>query len=563
MTIRKKLIMAFTIILFIMFCIGVISIYSLGMVNQQSTIMNQNNIPMLKQAEDINYEVARFRSFEYKHMILTETADMDAAEVTMDDLKQQINTNIEQYQSKYKDKYIAVVKKDWEAYLDSHEKLIAASRQLKTDEALSYMTGDSKKTFDDLSENATNMVQSAMTQAKAQSDMGDVLYQNSRLAIIIFVILSVILGTVMEVIIIRSVNKPLKKLQDRLNELVEKGGDLTQSIDVNTKDEVGNLAKAINLFIGNVREIIKEVNQAANGVETSISQVVSNMNELSENVEESSATVQQLSAGMEETAAAAEEVSSSAKEIEDATLSIAEKADQSAASAQEIQLRANELKIDSIKSQQESESVYGNSKENLEHALEKSKSIAQINVLSETILSIAAQTNLLALNAAIEAARAGEAGKGFAVVADEIRNLAESSQRTVVEIQKVTDEVVDSVTELTDSSKMIMDFFDSTVSKDYQNMVNTGESYGKDGDSMHSIMNDFNHTAKDLSTTIENIMKAMEEVAITINEGASGTQDIAIKISEIVNLVEEVHEYMNQSLDSTNALKKAVGKFIV
>ena len=94
-------------------------------------------------------------------------------------------------------------------------------------------------------------------------------------------------------------------------------------------------------------------------------------------------------------------------------------------------------------------------------------------------------------------------------------------------------------------------------------MVNTGEAYGNDGDYMHSIMNDFNHTAKDLSITIENIMKAMEEVAITVNEGASGTQDIAIKISEIVNLVEEVHAYMDQSLENTNALKQAVGKFIV
>jgi len=389
------------------------------------------------------------------------------------------------------------------------------------------------------------------------------MYQNVRIIIIAFVILSVFLGTLMEVLIIGSIGRPLKKLQNRLNDLVEKGGDLTQTVDVKSKDEVGNLANAINLFIANVREIIKEVNQAANGVESSISRVMDNMSDLSENVEESSATVQQLSAGMEETAAAAEEVNSSAKEIEDATFTMTEKAENSFSSVQEIKTRANDLKVDAVKSQQKSEDVYRNTKKNLEEALEKSKTIAQIDVLSDTILSIAAQTNLLALNAAIEAARAGEAGKGFAVVADEIRNLAESSQKTVVEIQKVTGEVVDSVTELTDSSRTIMEFFDTTVSQDYQKMVNTGDAYGKDGDYMNSIMNEFNQTSKDLSMTIENIMKAMEEVAITVNEGASGTQDIAIKISEIVNLVEEVQEYMNHSLENTNALKKAVGKFIV
>ncbi|MEG0440668.1 MAG: methyl-accepting chemotaxis protein, partial [Solibacillus sp.] len=77
----------------------------------------------------------------------------------------------------------------------------------------------------------------------------------------------------------------------------------------------------------------------------------------------------------------------------------------------------------------------------LEEAMENSKVVTQINVLSESIMQISSQTNLLALNAAIEAARAGEAGRGFAVVADEIRKLAEESKNTVIEIQGITEKV--------------------------------------------------------------------------------------------------------------------------
>ncbi len=81
--------------------------------------------------------------------------------------------------------------------------------------------------------------------------------------------------------------------------------------------------------------------------------------------------------------------------------------------------------------------LYKTNEKELSEAIEKSKSVEKINVLSEAILKITEQTNLLALNAAIEAARAGEAGKGFSVVAEEIRKLAEESNNTANEIQEI------------------------------------------------------------------------------------------------------------------------------
>ena len=113
----------------------------------------------------------------------------------------------------------------------------------------------------------------------------------------------------------------------------------------------------------------------------------------------------------------------------------------------------------------------------MKRALEKSKEVKNINVLTESILQITEQTNLLSLNAAIEAARAGEAGKGFAVVANEIRNLAEDSRNAANKIQSMTMEVIKSVEDLASSSEKVLDFIGTKVIDDYKTMVSIGDQY--------------------------------------------------------------------------------------
>ena len=150
-------------------------------------------------------------------------------------------------------------------------------------------------------------------------------------------------------------------------------------------------------------------------------------------------------------------------------------------------------------------------------------------MLSNTILDITSQTNLLALNAAIEAARAGEAGRGFAVVADEIRSLAENSKNAANEIQKVTNDVILSVENLSINSQEILGFIDKTVISDYASMVNISDQYNKDAELVNDIVTDLSATTEQLSASIQNMVKAINEVTSATNEGALGTSNIAEK----------------------------------
>ncbi|SEW12478.1 methyl-accepting chemotaxis protein [[Clostridium] fimetarium] len=380
--------------------------------------------------------------------------------------------------------------------------------------------------------------------------------------IIISIVISLVLSISIAIWVSGLISKPIIHITSTLDKMAS--GDFTVAISQDyliNKDETGRLARALNSMQTSVRELIKGVELEMSEVSRGVAVQALSVSDLLKEIEAVSATTQELAAGMEETAASSEEINATAVEIDQAVETIASKAQQGAIAASEISTRAGKIKENAVVSQESASKVYYSTQEKLKTAIEQSKAVDKIRVLSDTILQITAQTNLLALNAAIEAARAGEVGKGFAVVADEIKKLAEDSKSAANEIQNITGTVVTAVDNLSASAEDVLEFIDKQVLKDYDTLVVTGDQYNKDAEFIDELVTDFSATSEQLSASIQEMIKSIGQVSTAANEGAEGTTEIAEKVMTVVEKSEEVMKQSNNFKDNSDKLMKMVEKF--
>ncbi len=383
-----------------------------------------------------------------------------------------------------------------------------------------------------------------------------------RLFSIIISILVIIIASVLTTLMARKITNPIKMSSEYLKQIAT--GNFVLNVDgklLARKDEIGTITNAIQEMKDSLKNLISKIMIESANIEDKVDNVMKNVNLLNDNFENVSATTEELAASMEETAASAEEMSATSQEIERAVQSIAERSQEGTIAAKNISIRADETKANFEASQKRGEEIFSNSKIRLEEAIEASKIVGQINVLSQSIIQITNQTNLLALNASIEAARAGGAGKGFSVVANEIRILAEASKSAVVEIQDVATKVITSVDNLSDSSKELLTYISKDVNKDYTDMLEVTKLYSDDANFVSDLVTEFSATSEELLASIENMLTAIDGVAIASDESAKGTTDIAGRVSEVSTMSSEVMNEVIKTQQSAHALQSEISKF--
>lgn len=245
--------------------------------------------------------------------------------------------------------------------------------------------------------------------------------------LLVLMAIALIIGALITFFVPRGTVASIHQLTQRIQEINNGDGDLTQRINSPDKDECGTLANSFDEFVDNLQRLIKAISESSHSLEA-------NSNDLKSSYEERRRLNTQQSHNLDMVATAVTEFSSSVKEVAENTSNTSDVANDTVT----IITRGMAVINESVNHIQALSDSIENANQSIETLALDSESIASV---LDVIRNIAEQTNLLALNAAIEAARAGEQGRGFAVVADEVRSLASKTQQSTEEIQQMIDKL--------------------------------------------------------------------------------------------------------------------------
>ncbi len=367
-----------------------------------------------------------------------------------------------------------------------------------------------KKVEDYLAENIL-----AMTEAKKSTAQKDLKFYKSLgigSALITILLTTIILLVVQKIVKINNIAK----------EMASGNADLRKKLSIKSRDEIGSLTNNFDKFIKSIDSNLNNTIDSLSNSADAVVPVIRGMAELKSAIDNTASSSQSISAASYEMSSTIEEISQSTlessekmKQAMDLAFSGKDNIDKTAESATHIQNSMHALVEDISQLKSEAERI--------------GKVIGVINEISE-------QTNLLSLNAAIEASSAGAAGRGFAVVAEEIRKLAEKTQASTLEIEKVIKNI------------------QKSIGTAVENASEASNLVGEQKELADSATDSFNKIVE----AVEDVNALMESVSAAVEEQSNTTAEIAQNIEEISNDSMRSAERVKELLESTNALVDSI-----
>ncbi|WP_455381135.1 methyl-accepting chemotaxis protein [Salinispira pacifica] len=332
-----------------------------------------------------------------------------------------------------------------------------------------------------------------------------------RTASIVGMIVALVVALALGIVLSLAITRPLGKAVALAKAMA--GGDLTGTVDVHQKDEVGVLAAALRDMVDRVRSVVLEVKRSSQNVSLGSQQLSSSAQSMSQGSQQLNASAVNLAQGATEQASSAEEVSSS---MEQMGANIRQNSD-NAVATEKIALKAAEDASEGGRAVEETVSA-----------------MKQIAEKTTVIEEIARQTNLLALNAAIEAARAGEHGRGFAVVASEVRKLAEHSQKAAAEIGTLSTSSV----EVAEKAGSLL----AKIVPDVQKTAELVQEIAAASNEQNSGAEQINRAILQLDQVIQQNSSGSEELSSTAESLAANSEEVAATAEELNSQAEQLEQ---------------------
>ena len=535
LTIRARVIAAFTILIVSTLGLGVFAVQRLGAVNAAATDVSQNWLPAANYLGDLSQDFELFRSRQGQVLLLS--GDARQAMLT------KLETTRQTLEADYRNYDATVNPGDERVLADGIKTAMAdymAQEPAYTDRVAANDIAGATDVYMNTMQPLVDRLRGAIHKDRQyQVDQGDkvatagvALGKSASILIMIAVAVTALICLAIGFVMIRTISLPIRRMSDVMGELSK--GDTSVAIpNTGERSEIGAMAGAVEVFReGMIRNRALEA-EAAEAREMAETERRQTMRSLADDFEaavggivdtvssaatEMQATAAQLSSSAQASAEQATSVSAAAEEAGTNVTSVAGAAEQLGASVSEIgrQVETSLGKAREAVTEAEATAAIVN---------QLSEAAARINSIVEIISGIASQTNLLALNATIESARAGEAGKGFAVVASEVKALAVQTTRATSEIgqqiagiQATTNQAVDAI------------------------------------GSISTIIRAINESSATIASAVEQQNAATREIVEAVTQASLGTTEVTSNITGVARMAEETGAGAGQVLTASSEL---------
>lgn len=557
------------IILIPVFILGIVSIFSnveaimnIRRVNTNATEITDTYMVRISELEKIQRETQNLHKLALSHIIATNLDTMIELVDSVHQEEEVVQNYLDDYQKYLTQEDQAAFEQlqaDYKGMNYEIANLMAYSANSQNEAAYALANGAIADYSNSMQQQIDIMVESANVGSEEAKNQLTATYQAAIMRNTITITISIISLIAALFCVFYQIIRKLTITNKELNSIIkgiENGqGDLTRRVSILSNDEISDLGNGINTFMDKLQSIMKMIIENTTEMENVVSEVQESVKASNDSASDLSAVTEELAATMQEVGNSAGTINQNADSVRDEVDTIAEKSIGINDYSKEMMNNANQMESNARKNMEETGIKVKEILDVLNQAIEDSKSVDQVNSLTNDILSISSQTNLLALNASIEAARAGEQGKGFAVVADEIRNLADQTRQETENITTLIDDlsaetngVVEKVQNSvslsqveSDAAQTANDHF--TGIQDY--ITELGGRVGKVSEHMQNLYESNNR-----------IVDSVNTLSSTSEEISASAQDVAEASDKNVNLVNDFINDMTGILDNINSLKE-------